>query len=410
MVMETKRILYIAQYYPPAIGAASNRAELLTQGLARKGMDIRVIAEMPNYPTGKVYKGYHKNRWWFKKERVYPNITVYYVPVFFSNRVSIFGRILNYLTFTISATIRSIFIKNIDLIIATSPPPGSVITGWVNKIFRRKKLFLDIRDIISEIRTVNPNSKFYLHLSKLSDKLILRKGELILTVTDHLAKDITHFTYKRVVTLHNTIDCEKLKKNAINVKRDELEWNGVYSIVYAGNVGLCNGLEYLIDVAKLFKDDKNFLFNIIGEGSALPKLKKRAENLDNIKFCSPVERNRLLGILGCADIVFVTLANGPFMTSAFPTKLLEPLALGKSIIAALPSGKKDERLENIDWVRFVDNNNPNECKKEILRIIEENQNKIDRKSCGEELIQKYFDHKRNVDTLYKLCEEYIDAT
>ena len=57
------RILIISNYFPPEIGAASNRIFLMAKSLKSELIDVEVACPFPNYPTGKIfpnYKGFYK--------------------------------------------------------------------------------------------------------------------------------------------------------------------------------------------------------------------------------------------------------------------------------------------------------------------------------------------------------------
>ena len=52
------KIIIVSNYYPPEIGAASNRIYNLSNSLSKYYDSVNVIAPLPNYPTGKIYKNY----------------------------------------------------------------------------------------------------------------------------------------------------------------------------------------------------------------------------------------------------------------------------------------------------------------------------------------------------------------
>ena len=52
------KIIIVSNYYPPEIGAASNRIYNLSNSLSKHYDSVNVIAPLPNYPTGKIFKNY----------------------------------------------------------------------------------------------------------------------------------------------------------------------------------------------------------------------------------------------------------------------------------------------------------------------------------------------------------------
>ena len=54
------KITIISIFFYPEKGAAPFRITTLAQTLKKKGYDVEVITALPNYPTGKIFKGYKR--------------------------------------------------------------------------------------------------------------------------------------------------------------------------------------------------------------------------------------------------------------------------------------------------------------------------------------------------------------
>jgi hypothetical protein len=52
-----KKVLIISHYYPPEMGAASNRIHQLAKGLNRN-FEVTVLSPLPNYPEGRIFNQY----------------------------------------------------------------------------------------------------------------------------------------------------------------------------------------------------------------------------------------------------------------------------------------------------------------------------------------------------------------
>ena len=53
-----KHICIVSNYYPPEMGAAANRIQILAESLLARGMEVTVLCPLPNYPFGALFDGY----------------------------------------------------------------------------------------------------------------------------------------------------------------------------------------------------------------------------------------------------------------------------------------------------------------------------------------------------------------
>lgn len=77
-----QEVLIITSYFPPEIGAASNRIFHLADGLQKRHFKVSVITPLPNYPTGKIFNNY-KNK--FKHTSTEKDITIHRLWLYASN-------------------------------------------------------------------------------------------------------------------------------------------------------------------------------------------------------------------------------------------------------------------------------------------------------------------------------------
>ena len=127
-------------------------------------------------------------------------------------------------------------------------------------------------------------------------------------------------------SLKNIINIDSLFKNDDN-----------FEVVFAGNVGIGQGLEVIVEVAKLLSMYGNIKFIIYGSGSRLDWLteQKNKYNLNGIvlKGRHPVES--MPQILSNASALLVTLSDEPIFAKTIPNKIQAYLAVGRPILACL---------------------------------------------------------------------------
>lgn len=109
-----------------------------------------------------------------------------------------------------------------------------------------------------------------------------------------------------------------------------------FNVVYAGNIGMMQNVDILIEAAKLMKEDKTVWFHIIGNGIYKDKLEAKALDygIKNISFW-PIQKPELAPVIySAADVNVIPLAKNIYRT-ALPSKTATCLACNKPIIFSI---------------------------------------------------------------------------
>src|SRR5437868_9709552 len=113
------RILCLSQYFPPEPAAGGFRIAEMARRWVGQGHEVTVVTGFPNYPSGVVPDNYRRR--WLMRERL-DGIRVLRTWLVTRPNAAAFSRLLNYVTFCISAAITGCFTPRQDLVVATSPP------------------------------------------------------------------------------------------------------------------------------------------------------------------------------------------------------------------------------------------------------------------------------------------------
>jgi len=107
--------------------------------------------------------------------------------------------------------------------------------------------------------------------------------------------------------------------------------------LHAGNMGLKQGLDALIECAALaWSTDRSLCFVLAGDGSQRAQLQSRAAGLPNVFFLSPQPEEIFPDMLAAADVLLLT--QRPSVTDmALPSKLTSYMAAGRPVVAAVSS-------------------------------------------------------------------------
>jgi glycosyltransferase involved in cell wall biosynthesis len=120
-------------------------------------------------------------------------------------------------------------------------------------------------------------------------------------------------------------------------------------IVYAGNIGLGQGIENIVpEVARRLGE--GYEFRVIGDGGRRLALERRlrAIGVSNVTVAAPVNRDVLKREYQQADYLLLHLNNVPALDKVLPSKLFEYAATGKPILAGVRGYARQFIQDNVD--------------------------------------------------------------
>ncbi len=329
------RILVISQYYYPE----QFRINDICKELVKRGHKVTVLTGIPNYPEGKYYKGYGVTK---KRKDIKDGVDIIRLPIIPRGKNSIM-LILNYISFIISGFFWSKFTrKKFDkvFIYEVSPMLQALPGVWYAN---RKKIdsYIYVMDLWPEsIQLVtNLNNKVILKFINRIVDYIYKNCKKIFTSSESFIENIHkrgHSKNKLVFWPQYAEEFYKPldKKDYI---KEEMQTKD-FKIVFAGNIGYAQGLEIVIDTAKILKE-KNIKvkFYLIGNGRAKEELIKDVEenNLqDYIKFIDKQPAEKIPEYYANADMAFITLKKNLISDEILPAKLQSYFACGVPILGS----------------------------------------------------------------------------
>ena len=147
-----------------------------------------------------------------------------------------------------------------------------------------------------------------------------------------------------------------------------------FNVVYAGNIGLMQNVDLVIEAARLLKEENSIRFHIIGDGVYKNKLVDKAKGygLDNVSFWPMLAPEIAPAIYTAADVNVIPLVKDGFKT-ALPSKTATCLACGKPIILAI--GKQSnfgQKAHSATGCPICESDSAEELTKLILEIKDQN--------------------------------------
>lgn len=330
------------------MGAPQARLYETMLGLQKKGWEIIIITALPNYPKGKVFEPYQGK---FSVNEDIDGLKVKRYTLYASHSKKSFPRIISMLSFGVTSFFSLFKIRQFkpDYIITESPPLTLGMTGLALARLTGAKHIMNVSDIwpLSALRLGAISEGYmYKRLEKL-EHYLYKKSYACMGQSQEIVQRLEEHGSKRTHLFRNGVDFNRFEKLRTKVSRQER--NGRLKIVYAGLLGLAQGILELckqIDFASLGAE-----LHIYGDGSEKEEIKKliKAQPQRGIYIYSSVSRDVIPETLMQYHITLIPLTTPIY--GAVPSKIYEAMAAGLPIIfSGGGEGEKLIRNNNAGWI------------------------------------------------------------
>ena len=339
------RVLILSQYYKPE--PIPKPAELAEE-LCRKGHSVSVVTGLPNYPTGVLYPGF---RLGLVQREILEGVKIartFELPYHGKNSI---GRILNYLTFMITAPLGSFFVPRCDVMYVWHPPLTVGVAAWIIARLRNIPFIYDVQDIWPESVVLSGmvRNKFIIRMLSMLERFIYRRADHIFVVT-HGARDNLlekGVNPEKVSVMPHWIDETKAVRMDSETRqsvRQAYGWTDKFVSLFAGNIGIVQGLDAVARAAALLPCDSGFLICLIGDGTDKQRLQELAMSLaveDRIQFLDRHPAEEMPALMEASDALLVHLKSAPMAQWVIPTKIFAYLSAGRPILMAMDGAGAD---------------------------------------------------------------------
>lgn len=339
-----KHILVIAQYFYPE----QFRINDICEEWVRRGYKVTVITGIPNYPQGSFYKGYGILK---RTHEEYKGIDIIRIPII-PRKKNPLMLMLNYMSFVISGWIWKSFTRqkaDFVFIYEVSPMTQALPGIWYAKK-RKVPCYLYVTDLWPESVefATGIKNKFIINSIQCMVDYIYRRCDYIFTSSKSfinvikmrgIKEDKIKFWPQYAEDFYTPI--KNINYNEIPIPQD-----GVFNIIFAGNIGFAQGLNILPEVAKILKEKKiKARFNLVGDGRARSNLIKLVERYDVMEYFQFIDKqpaHKIPELVGACDANLICLSKSKVFEITLPAKTQSCLACGKPILVSA-----DGEVQNI---------------------------------------------------------------
>lgn len=232
-----------------------------------------------------------------------------------------------------------------DLVLYSTPP---ITFGNVVEYVRNRdgaKTYLLLKDIFPQgavdLGAINSNSFIY--------KYFRHKEEQLYQTSDHIG--CMSEANIRYVLAHNDLPQEKVELNPNSIKpllvekKDKQHTAAIrakYGVpsnsvvfAYGGNLGIPQGLEFLVEICKEIKDRTDIFLLIVGDGGRYDYISNELKTIDagNIKLMKKLPKEDYDKLIAACDVGLIFL-NPKFTFPNFPSRLTSYMEMCLPVLAA----------------------------------------------------------------------------
>jgi glycosyltransferase involved in cell wall biosynthesis len=309
---------------------------------------VSVVTGLPNYPEGLLYPGFKLR---FVQRETAGRIQIARTFEFPYHGKNTIGRMLNYLSFMITAPLGSFFVPRCDVMYVWHPPLTVGVAACLISRLHGIPFVYDVQDIWPESIVLSGmlRNKFVIRMLSRIERFVYCRAAHIFVVTSGARGNLLEkgVTPEKVSVMPHWIDETKFAQIDGRTRqrvRQAYGWTDKFVCLFAGNIGIVQGLDAVLQAAALLPRDSGFLISLIGDGADKQKLRELAKSLDaddRIQFVDRRPAEEIPALMEASDVLLVHLKRSPLACWAIPAKTFAYLSAGKPILIAMEGAAAD---------------------------------------------------------------------
>lgn len=331
------RILFLTQWFQPE---PFFKGLPFAKALRDRGHQVEVLTGFPNYPDGRLYPGYRVLAW---QREIMDGIPVHRVALYPSHDRSGFRRVLNYISFALSAAVIGPFLtRKPDVVyvynLVTLAPASLVM--W---LLWQCPVVYDIQDLWPDSVTDSGMVSNPLLLGTLDRwcRTVYRSASHLVTQSPGMKAELVRrgVPEDRISAVYNWCDEDSMRSEGPDPSLTaRLGLAGCFVVMFAGTMGLMQALDVVFEAAALVgRIEPRIRFVFVGGGVDRNRLGLIAseQGLQNVTFLERQPPEAMGKILASADIMLVHLKDTSLFRTTIPSKIQAYMAAAKPILCAV---------------------------------------------------------------------------
>ena len=263
------------------------------------------------------------------------------------------GRLSNYITYFLSATLATVRLGRPDVVVALTDPPIIALPALAAARIARARFVFLCQDVFPEVARLLEdfrNARVEAALAWTS-RFVVKHADGIVAIGDTMKQrliEIKGADPEKIRVIHNWADTEAIrpgpKDNAFAQEHGLVD---KFVVMHSGNVGLSQDVDGLLDVAEGLRDLADLVVAIVGDGARKEFLQAEVarRRLTNVRFFPYQPKDIVSQSFATADVFVVSLKRG-MAGFIVPSKLYGILAAGRPFVAAVDADSEVAQISH----------------------------------------------------------------
>ncbi|MBC6308684.1 glycosyltransferase family 4 protein [Listeria sp. FSL L7-1582] len=411
------KILYLHQYFATRNSHTATRSYEFAKKLIEKGHEVCMLTTDTFLAGDTSYKE-EKNVKYYRID----GIEVIAIKNDYSNYMGLVKRGWSFFSYMQQAYKIGKKLTGMDIMFSTSTP----LTIAIPTLRLQKKLKIpfvfEVRDLWPEApkQMEAIKSNFILNrLSKLEVK-VYRKADHIISLSPGMTEGIidTGIDPKKITMVSNLsdlnlFDLEKDYANEQQVWLEKFQLNNKFLLLHLGAMGEANGLDYLVEAAKILKEKNQEDIRIVigGDGKSKPRLEAYCiqHKLTNVIFLGHVPRSDVPMITSLANVTMTCFKPLPILATNSPNKFFDSMAAGKPIIVNSNGWTKDI-VENYEIGYYVDPEKPRDLADLLIELEQQRESLAELQPRIREIAEEHYSAEKLANNVEQILVESLERS
>ncbi len=403
------KILLINQAFVSPDEPGHTRHFELAKFLQVRGHELVIVASDLNYQTGQRTV----ERTGIFAEQITEGVRILRAYIYPALHRSYFWRVISFLSFMFSSVWTALQVREVDLVLGTTPPIFQAVSAWFVAWTRRKPFLLEVRDLWPEFGVSmgvlkNPA---VIALARWLEMFLYARATHIL-VNSPAYKDymigkgvpenkVTCIPYGTDVDMFNPqVDGSSV--------RAELGVEDKFVVLYAGALGQANDIDTILRAAERLKRESKVRFVLFGDGKERTRLQVEAERLQlsYVIFAGVRPKKEMPRVVSSADVCLAILQDIPMFRTTYPNKVFDYMAAGRATVLVI-DGVSRTLIESSNGGVYVQPGNDELLAKTILELSKDSEQVKQMGQDAREYLVKHLDRRDKLNETFDLLQRIV---